>query len=123
LHKPAFIVICMLFNINFMCKPIVISREGDICVTHCINCKVVNVWNKSVLMTFSFEQFHAFINATRELEFDDYIEYHPDGTEVVILASPFPDISLAFTRVEWHEFFSALYQAAYMQQIYQIVHS
>ncbi|HKG05407.1 MAG TPA: hypothetical protein VKB19_03060 [Pedobacter sp.] len=106
-----------------MCKPTVISREGDICVTQCTGCKIVNVWNRSVLMTFSFEQFHAFINATRELVFDDYIELHPDGTEMVILASPFPDISLAFTRVEWHEFFGALHQAEYMQQVYQIVHS
>ncbi|RZK78871.1 MAG: hypothetical protein EOO92_10360 [Pedobacter sp.] len=73
-------------------------------------------------MSFSFEQFSAFLNATAGLDFESFVEYHPDGTEVVILASPFPDISLCFTRVEWHEFFAALRQAAYMQQIYQMVH-
>lgn len=106
-----------------MCKPTVISREGDILVTQCLNCKIVNIWNKSILMSFSFEQFQAFINATQNLDFDDYLEYNPDGVEVVILASPFPDINLVFTRVEWHEFFATLHQAAYMQQVYQMVHT
>ncbi|TDQ09443.1 hypothetical protein [Pedobacter metabolipauper] len=105
-----------------MCKPTVISRKGDICVTQCVNCKIVNIWNRGVLISFSFEQFHAFIGATNGLEFDDYLEYSPDGVEVVILATPYPDLSLAFTRVEWYEFFAALNEAAYMQQIYQLVH-
>lgn len=104
-----------------MCKPTIISREGDVSVTHCMDCKIVNIWNRNVLITFSFEQFDAFVNSTRGLQFDDYIEHHPDGLEVVILASPSPDISLVFTRVEWHEFFAALHQAVYMQQIYQMV--
>lgn len=106
-----------------MCKPIVISREGDICITHCPNCKIVNIWNRSMLMTFSFEQFSAFISATKHIKFDNYLEYHPDGYEIVVLATPFPDISLTFTRVEWYAFLTAMQQAAYMQQIYQIVHS
>ena len=44
--------------------------------------------------------FEAFLNATDGLEFESYIEYHPDGTGVVILASPFPDISLCLTRTQ-----------------------
>jgi len=105
-----------------MCKQTVISHKGDVTVTECRGCKIVNVWNRGVLMTFSFEQFHAFISSTRNLEFDDYLEYHPDGSETVILASPFPDISLAFTRSEWYEFFLAIQEAEYMQQIYSLVH-
>jgi hypothetical protein len=104
-----------------MCKPTVISSKGEVMITACRGCKIVNVWKKGVLMTLSFEQFHAFIRATRDLKFDDYFEYHPDGTEIVILASPFPDISLAFTRVEWYEFFSALHDAEYMQHVYELL--
>ncbi|MBB5634410.1 hypothetical protein HDE68_000295 [Pedobacter cryoconitis] len=105
-----------------MCKTTIVSREGDVCVTHCLNCKIVNIWNKGVLVAFSFEQFDAFLKATKDLVFDNYIEYNPDGIEVVILATPFSEVSLVFTRVEWDEFFAALKQAAYMKQIYQMVH-
>jgi len=106
-----------------MCKPRVISQKGDVSVTECLNCKIVNIWNRGMLISFSFEQFHAFLKATRDLVFDDYLEYAPNGTEVVILATPHPDISLAFSRVEWYEFFGALHEAKYMQQVYQLVHS
>lgn len=51
------------------------------------------------------------------------MEYAPNGTEVVILATPHPDISLSFTRIEWYEFFGALHEAEYMQKVYQLVHS
>ena len=105
-----------------MCIPRVISSKGDVTVTECQGCKMVNIWKRGVLMTFSFEQFHEFILATKDLEFDDYLEYHPDGTEMVILPTPFPDVSLAFTRAEWYEFFLALNEAEYMQQIYRLVH-
>jgi hypothetical protein len=61
-----------------------------------MDCKIVNIWNRIVLITFSFEQFDGFVNSTRGLQFDDYIEHHPDGLEALILASSFPSISLTF---------------------------
>jgi len=106
-----------------MCKPIVISQKGEISVTQCVNCKVINIWKKGMLLNFSFDQFHAFLKVTSELVFDDYLEYAPDGTEIVILATPHPDISLLFTRPEWHDFLGALHEAAYMQKVYELVHS
>lgn len=106
-----------------MCKANVIARKGNISVTQCVNCKVVNIWNQNVLISFSFEQFHAFINATKGLQFDDYLEISPDGAEVVVLATPSPDMNLVFKRQEWHDFFAALTEAAYMQEIYKMVHS
>jgi len=106
-----------------MCKPTVIARKGNICVTQCTNCKMVNIWNKAVLISFGFEQFHSFVEITKELNFDDYFEYAPDGQEIVVLATPHPDISLVFNREDWFNFFSALVEAEYMQQIYNMVHS
>ena len=72
-------------------------------------------------MTFTFEQFNAYVDATKGFKFDDFIELHPDGYDVLVLATPFPDISLIFNRVEWSEFLAALEQAAYMQMVYGIV--
>lgn len=105
-----------------MCKPTVIARKGNITVTHCVNCKMVNIWNKGVLISFTFQQFSSFVEATKNLEFDDYLESNPDGSEIVVLATPYPDISLVFTRDEWYNFFAALTEASYMQQIYKMVH-
>jgi len=105
-----------------MCRPTVIARKGNITVTQCVNCKMINIWNKGVLISFTFQQFHSFVEATRELDFDDYLECSPDGTEIVVLATPYPDISLVFTRNEWISFFVALSEASYMQQIYSMVH-
>lgn len=105
-----------------MCKANVIARRGNISVTQCLNCKVVNIWNHSVLIGFSFEQFHAFLAATKNLNFDDYLEISPDGIEIVVLATPSPDMNLVFQRQEWHDFFAVLTEAAYMQEIYKMVH-
>jgi hypothetical protein len=105
-----------------MCKATVIARKGNISVTQCVNCKVVNIWNHSVLISFSFEQFHAFINATQGLNFDDFLEISPDGIEIVVLATPSPDFNLVFNRQDWHDFFAVLCEAAYMQEIYKMVH-
>ncbi|MCD0490018.1 hypothetical protein LPB86_17380 [Pedobacter sp. MC2016-14] len=105
-----------------MCKPTVIARKGKISVSQCSNCKMVNIWNQNVLISFSFQQFHAFIETTKDLDFDNYMETSPNGLEVVVLATPYPDISLVFTRKEWYNFFEALQEAAYMQQIYKMVH-
>jgi len=105
-----------------MCKATVIARKGKISVTQCVNCKVVNIWNNTVLISFSFEQFHAFIGATKNLQFDDYLEISPDDVEIVVLATPSPDFNLVFNRHQWHDFFGALHEAAYMQEIYKMVH-
>jgi len=105
-----------------MCKTIVLSQRENITVAQCTNCKVLNIWRSGVLMNFSFQQFDAFYESTRRLEFDDYLESRPDGQEVVILSTPFPDISLVFTRLEWQEFFDVLSEATYMKRIYELVH-
>ncbi|SEB09672.1 hypothetical protein [Pedobacter hartonius] len=106
-----------------MCTPTVIARKGNIAVTQCVNCKMVNIWNKSILISFTFSQFSSFVDVTSELEFDDYLESSPGGEEIVVLATPYPDISLVFTREEWYNFFAALAEATYMQEIYRMVHS
>lgn len=106
-----------------MCKTLVLAQNENITIAQCCNCKVLNIWRSGLLMNFSFAQFHAFHQATERLEFDNYLENRPDGKEVVILSTPFPDISLVFTREEWHEFFEKMEEASYMQRVYELVHN
>lgn len=106
-----------------MCKTLVLAQNENITIAQCCNCKILNIWRSGILMNFSFEQFHVFYKATERLEFDNYLENRPDGKEVVILSTPFPDISLVFTREEWHEFFEKMEEASYMQRVYELVHN
>jgi len=108
---------------RFMCKTTVLAQNQNITIAQCNNCKVLNIWRSGVLMNFSFEQFDAFYLATKKLQFDDYLENRPDGKEVVILSTPFPDISLVFTRDEWADFFIIIDEALYMKRVYELVHS
>ncbi len=105
-----------------MCKTTVLAQNENITIAQCKNCSVINIWRAGVLMNFSFDQFDAFYVATKKLAFDDFLERAPDGREVVILSTPFPDISLVFTRSEWHEFFVKIEEALYMKRIYELVH-
>lgn len=105
-----------------MCNTTILVQKGNISITECRNCKVLNIWRAGVLMNFSFSQFDAFNHSTQKLNFDDYLETAPNGNEIVILSTPFPDISLVFTRDEWEIFFAAIQEAVYMQQIYSLVH-
>ncbi|WP_316807823.1 hypothetical protein [Pedobacter agri] len=106
-----------------MCKTTVLAQNQNVTIAQCNNCKVLNIWRAGVLMNFSFQQFDAFYLATKKLEFDDYLENRPDGKEVVILSTPFPDISLVFTRNEWSDFFKTIDEALYMKRVYELVHA
>ena len=59
---------------------------------------------------------------TDKIDFDSYLEYAPDGREVVILSTPCNDICLMFTRQELANFSNVINEAIYMQSIYKLVH-
>ena len=106
-----------------MCKKTMIANSGDIQITQCNNCKMINVWKPGLLLSFSFNQFYEFTKVAKQLNFDKFFEYSPDGNRVVILFTPFPDICLKFTRAELHDFVSAIDEAMYMHKVYELVHS
>jgi len=105
-----------------MCKNIILSQKEDITVAQCGNCRVLNIWRSGMLMTFSFSQFDAFYEVTKHFKFDEFVEIRPDGKEVVVLSTPYPDINLVFTRKEWRNFFEAMEEANFMKKVYGIVH-
>ncbi|MBC6110329.1 hypothetical protein ACFOG5_05880 [Pedobacter fastidiosus] len=104
-----------------MCKTSVLAQKGAVIISQCCNCKVLNIWRSGVLMNFSFQQFDAFYLATCRIDFDDFLETRPDGQEVVILSTPFPDISLVFNRQEWDLFFEVMAEARFMKRIYELL--
>lgn len=106
-----------------MCKKTIIAQREGVVITQCVNCKTVNIWKTGLLMRFTFDQFDQFAEITSRIEFDDYLEYAPDGTEIVILSTPCNDICLMFTREELANFVNAIEEAIYMQNIYKLVHN
>lgn len=105
-----------------MCKKTIIAQRNSVTITQCTNCKTVNISKKSILMRFTFDQFDEFSRIARRIEFDNYLEYAPDGTEVVLLSTPCNDICLMFTREELSDFANAIEEAVFMQNVYQLVH-
>ncbi|WP_113662561.1 hypothetical protein [Pedobacter nanyangensis] len=106
-----------------MCKKTMIANSGEIQITQCSNCKMINVWKPGLLLSFSFNQFYEFTKVAKKLNFDKYFEYGPDGNRIVILSTPFPDICLKFTRAELNDFVHAIDEAMYMHKVYELVHS
>lgn len=105
-----------------MCKKTIIAQTEGVSITQCVNCKIVNIWKTGLLMRFTFDQFEEFAKIAGEIDFDQYLEYAPDGREVVILSTPCTDICLMFTRDELSNFCEAIEEAVYMQHIYKLVH-
>jgi len=106
-----------------MCKKTIIAQRNSVTITQCVNCKVVNIWKKGMLMRFTFEQFDEFAKIASQIDFDQYLEYAPDGTEIVILSTPCNDICLMFTRDELQNFSNAIDEAIFMQSVYRLVHN
>lgn len=104
-----------------MCKTLLLSQKENIIIAQCCNCSVMNIWRDGVVMNFSFQQFDAFYLSTRKLNFDDYLEIRPDGQEVVVLSTPFPDISLVFTRQDWQLFVEVMEEATFMKRVYELL--
>lgn len=117
------IFVSLTIEVLRMCKKTIIAQREGVAITQCVNCKTVNIWKTGLLMRFTFDQFDQFAEITSRIEFDNYVEYAPDGTEIVILSTPCNDICLMFTRTELDNFASAIEEAIYMQNIYKLVHN
>lgn len=105
-----------------MCKKTLIANIGDIQVTRCCNCKMINIWKTGLLLSFSYQQFYQFARVTKRLDFGRHFEYSPDGNRVVILSTPSPDICLKFTHAELQDFKHIIAEALYMHEIYEMVY-
>ncbi|WP_199118476.1 hypothetical protein [Pedobacter sp. ASV28] len=106
-----------------MCEKTIIANSGDIQITQCNHCRMINIWKPGVLLSFSYTQFFEFVNVAKQLNFDKYHEFGPDGNRIVMLSTPFPDLCLKFSRAELYDFIHAMDEAVYMHKVYEIIHS
>jgi hypothetical protein len=105
-----------------MCKPIELYNSYNVQINQCISCKEINLWRKEALLKFSIEQFDIFAAAIKKINFSEFSEWSPCDEEILILATPAPDISLVFSQKDWTRFTEAINQARYMQKVYELIH-
>lgn len=74
------------------------------------------------MLTFSPNQFSAFKKHTESPDFNDSFYLFPDGEERLILHMPNSDICFSFTEDEWANFYAAMEEAEYMQEVYQLIY-
>jgi hypothetical protein len=104
-----------------MCQTLVLSRQGKVTISQCMECKILTLWLHNLLLNFSPEQFKSFKDFTSQLDIEESMFPFPDGEERLVLRTPNKDICLSFTIEEWEDFHTAMDEAEYMQDIYRII--
>jgi len=80
------------------------------------------VWQKSYVLTFSAVQFQFFLEEIRAKVGNEEFLSFPDDEERMFLPTPALEILFTFTKEEWYNFTSALEEANYMREVYQLLH-
>lgn len=104
-----------------MCQSINLAIKGNTCISYCSKCHFHYVWQKSYVLTFSTHQFGFFMNEIRDKIGNEEFLAFPDDVERMFLPTPAPEILFTFTKEEWQNFTSALEEAAYMREVYQLI--
>jgi len=102
-----------------MCQTLILSRKGSVIINQCMECKILNIWLRNLLLNFTPEQFKDF---TSRLDIEESMFPFPDGEDRLILRTPHSDICFTFSITEWDDFQMAMEEAEYMQQVYQLIH-
>jgi len=105
-----------------MCQTIVLSRKGSAVISQCMECKILTIWLRNLLLNFSPEQFRAFKEFTSNLDIHESMFPFPDGDKRLVLRTPHSDICITFSINEWEDFHEGMEEAAYMQNIYQMMY-
>ncbi len=104
-----------------MCENIILSKTGAATISQCMECKVLTLWMRTLLLNFSPEQFRSFKNFTSKLEVDQSLFPFPDGEERLVLRTPHNDICMTFSIDDWEQFQGAMDEAEYMMQVYDMM--
>jgi len=107
---------------QLMCQTIVLCRKGPIVISQCMECKILNIWLRNLLLNFTPGQFKMFKDFTSKLDVEESMFPFPDGEERLVLRTPHSDICFTFSIHEWEDFQMAMEEAEYMQQVYQLIH-
>ncbi|WP_158992584.1 DUF6686 family protein [Mucilaginibacter sp. L196] len=104
-----------------MCKTIVLSRKCATVISQCMECKIMNIWLRNLLLNFTPEQFKMFKNFTSGLDVEESMFPFPDGEDRLVLRTPHSDICFTFSLTEWEDFQAAMEEAEYMQGVYTLI--
>ena len=55
------------------------------------------------------------------MDFEDCSFHFRDNISMIIIKTPKPEISFTFTEEKWDDFNQAIDEAAYMQQVYDLM--
>ena len=105
-----------------MCQKITLSKKGVAHISYCSQCKFIYIWHHNIMLTFSITQFKAFKKHTESPDFNEDFYSFPDGENRLILHTPNSDICFSFTEDEWTNFYAAMEEAEYMQEVYQLIY-
>lgn len=103
-----------------MCQSVKLAIKGNTCISYCSKCKFHYVWQKSYVLTFTSFQYTYFLDEIRSKIGNEEFLAFPDDEERMFLPTPAAEILFTFTRDEWCDFTSALEEAAYMREVYQL---
>ena len=104
-----------------MCQSITLTTKGNTCISYCNKCSYHYVWQKSYVLTFSSFQYACFLDEIRsKIGYEDFVSF-PDDEDRMFLATPAPEILFTFTKEEWVNFTTALEEANYMREVYDII--
>ena len=104
-----------------MCQTLILSRKGSVIINQCMECKILNIWLRNLLLNFTPEQFKMFNDFTSRLDIEESMFPFPDGEDRLILRTPHSDICFTFSITEWDDFQMAMEEAEYMQQVYRLI--
>lgn len=104
-----------------MCNTKVLAQTGSAFISHCKDCKTIFIWQNNILLNFSPEDFTAFKRMLYGLDFEDCSFRFQDNASRIIIKTPKPEISFTFTEEEWDDFNQAIDEAAYMQEVYDLI--
>jgi hypothetical protein len=104
-----------------MCSTRTLAHTGDAFISSCADCKTVFIWHRNILLNFSPEDFSSFKRMLDDLDFEDCSFNFLDNISRIIIKTPKPGISFAFTENEWNNFNQAVTEAIYMQQVYDLM--
>ena len=105
-----------------MCQTIVLSRKGSVVISQCMECKILNLWLRNLLLNFTPAQFKMFKEFTSGMDVEESLFPFPDGEERLVLRTPHTDISFTFSMTEWEDFQAAMDEAEYMQGVYDLMY-
>ncbi len=106
-----------------MCQSIFLSQRGNTLISQCMECKVMNIWVRNLLLNFAPDQFKMFKEFTSALDVEESMFPFPDGEDRLVLRTPHSDICFAFNLPEWDDFQAAMDEAEYMISVYDLIHA